>query len=276
MRFANRLWSLGIALLLSLFSLAGAISLARAQTSGPEQVQLGERLYVENCAVCHGSDGQGRVGARLSKDWPSLRPDLLVRATIANGVPGSPMPAWSQAQGGPLTEAEIDAIVAYILTWQTGGPPVIPPTPTPIARPAYTPVPNVEGDPNRGAVLYDQNCAVCHGPNGEGRIGAKLSRAWPAIRPDLSAKATIANGIPGSLMPAWSQEKGGPLLEAEINDLVAFLLVLAETGVQVAPATPTSIPAPSAFFSGWGGIFFALLLFAVIVAVAIILQTRQR
>ena len=27
------------------------------------------------------------------------------------------MPAWSQANGGPLTEDEIDDIVAYVLTW---------------------------------------------------------------------------------------------------------------------------------------------------------------
>lgn len=272
MRLANRLLP---AVIWSLLVLLALPSLTQAQTPAPEQVKLGEKLYVENCAVCHGLDGQGRVGARLSKDWPSLRPDLLVRSTISNGVPGSPMPAWSQAQGGPLTDEEIDAIVAYILTWQSGGPVEIPPTPTPMPRPVFTAIPNVEGDPNRGAVLYDQNCAVCHGANGEGRVGARLARAWPAIRPDLSVKATISNGIPGSPMPAWSQENGGPLLEAEINDLVAFLLALAESGAQPVPSTPSPTPTLSPFFSGWGGLFFALVLFVVIAAVALILQARR-
>ena len=259
---------------LALVYLALKAGVASAQTPSPEQIDLGARLFADNCAVCHGSDGQGRVGATLSKDWPSLRPDLLVRSTIENGISGSPMVAWSQENGGPLTDADIDALVAYILSWQTGGFPVIPPTSTPYPRPVLTAVPDVIGDPNNGAIVYDQNCAVCHGPNGEGRIGATLSKDWPSLRPDLSMKTTISNGIPGSPMPAWSQDNGGPLAETEINDVVAFLLALPSTSVQPAPATPT--PAPSAFFSGWGGVILALVLFVVLVAVAIFVQTRRK
>jgi mono/diheme cytochrome c family protein len=268
MRASNRSLIAGLAALIFILALAGMTRTALAQT------EVGEQLFAENCAVCHGSDGQGRVGATLSKDWPSLRPDLLVKSTIENGVPGSPMPPWSQAKGGPLTQAEIDAIVAYILTWESGGPASIPPTATAFPRPVLTTVPNVEGDPNNGAVLFDKNCAVCHGPEGKGRVGANLSKNWSAIRPDLSIKATIANGIPGSVMPAWSQAKGGPLAEAEINDLVAFLLALSASSP---PAeTPTPTPTPSGFFTGWGGVFFALVLFVIVIAVAIIVQARRK
>jgi mono/diheme cytochrome c family protein len=268
MRASNRSLVAGLAALILILALAGMTRTALAQT------EVGEQLFAENCAVCHGSDGQGRVGATLSKDWPSLRPDLLVKSTIENGVPGSPMPPWSQAKGGPLTQAEIDAIVAYILTWESGGPASIPPTATAFPRPVLTAVPNVEGDPNNGAVLFDKNCAVCHGPEGKGRVGANLSKNWSAIRPDLSLKSTIANGIPGSVMPAWSQAKGGPLAEAEINDLVAFLLALSASSP--APETPTPTPAPSGFFTGWGGVFIALVLFVIVVAVAIIVQARRK
>lgn len=276
MRVLNRYLVVGLALLVFILAGAWVTRTALAQTSGPEQIELGERLYAENCAVCHGDDGQGRVGATLAKDWPSIRPDLLVKATIENGIPGSPMPAWSLASGGPLAQEEIDAIVAYILTWQTGGPVSSPPTPTAFPRPAMTALPNVEGDPNNGAVLYDKNCAVCHGPEGKGRVGANLSKDWSAIRPDLSIKSTISNGIPGSVMPAWSQANGGPLAENEINDLVAFLLALSETGSQAAPENPTPTPAPSGFFTGWGGVVFTLVLFVIVVAVAIIVQTRRK
>jgi len=276
MRASNRTLIVGLALLVFILAAAWVTGTATAQTSGPEQIELGERLFSENCAVCHGNDGQGRVGATLAKDWPSIRPDLLVKATIENGIPGSPMPAWSQARGGPLAQEEIDAIVAYILTWQTGGPASIPPTPTAFPRPALTAVPDVEGDPNNGAVLYDKNCAVCHGPEGKGRVGANLSNDWSAIRPDLSLKSTISNGIPGSVMPGWSQAKGGPLAENEINDLVAFLLALPETGSQAAPENPTPTPAPSGFFTGWGGVVLTLVLFVIVVAVAIIVQTRRK
>ena len=275
MRASNRYLIAALAVLVFIIAQAWLTHTALAQAPDPEQIVLGERLFAENCAVCHGSDGQGRVGAVLSKDWPSLRPDLLVKATIENGIPGSPMPAWSQAKGGPLAQDEIDAIVAYILTWETGGPASIPPTATTFPRPVLTAVPNVEGDPNNGAVLFDKDCAVCHGPQGKGRIGANLSKDWSAIRPDLSIKTTISNGIPGSVMPAWSQAKGGPLAEAEINDLVAFLLALSESSAQVAPE-PTPTPTPSAFFTGWGGVFFTLVLFVIVVAVAIIVQARHK
>jgi cytochrome c oxidase cbb3-type subunit III len=274
MRASNRYLIAGLAVLVFSLVQIWMTRTALAQTPVPGQIELGERLFTENCAVCHGSDGQGRVGATLSKDWPSLRPDLLVKSTIENGIPGSPMPAWSQAKGGPLTLEEIDAIVAYILTWETGGPASIPPTATAFPRPVLTAVPNVEGDPNNGAVLFDKNCAVCHGTDGKGRVGANLSKSWAAIRPDLSIKTTISNGIPGSVMPAWSQAKGGPLAESEINDLVAFLLLLSDSSP--AAETPTPTPAPSGFFTGWGGVIFALVLFLIVVAVAIIVQTRRK
>lgn len=269
----KRSGSITLPLLLALLVLVLAPTIAGAQTPDEELVKLGESLFVENCAVCHGLDGQGRVGATLSKDWPSIRPDLAIKNDIVNGVPGSPMPAWSQANGGPLSPQEIDALVAYILTWQTGGPLSLPPTPTPRPRPALTSIPDVEGDPNNGSILFDQNCVVCHGADGRGRVGSNLSNVFSAIRPDLGLQSTIANGLSGSPMPAWSQANGGPLTQSEINDLVAFILTLPDTSPQAASPTPT--PVPSAFFSGWGGVIFGIVLFAIVVAVAIYLQTRR-
>ncbi len=228
------LWRILVAVLALIW--LGAVP-AWAQEAGDDQIELGARLYAANCAVCHGPRGEGRVGATLAKDWPSIRPELRVKEVIERGVPGSPMPAWSQRYGGPLTDEEIEALVLYILSWQTGGVPPLTPTPTFTPRPPITPVPGVEGDPNRGAILYDENCAVCHGPNGEGRIGATLAKAWPSIRPDLRVKEVIERGVPGSPMPAWSQANGGPLSEQEINDIVAFILSWSKTApVEITPS----------------------------------------
>lgn len=80
--------------------------------------QQGGRLYAQHCTGCHGSYGQGGVGSRLAKAWPSVRPDLLVWSTIAGGVPGSLMPPWEKKHGGPLAEQEINDLVALILQWQ--------------------------------------------------------------------------------------------------------------------------------------------------------------
>lgn len=270
----SRLRVIGLAVLaaVSFWSLASFV--AYAQDPDPAQVELGARLYAENCAVCHGDDGQGRVGATLAKNWPSIRPDVTIRTTIENGIPGGPMLAWGQGNGGPLSQAEVDALVAYILTWETGGPRSIPPTPTYAPRPRLTPPPDVSGDPNRGAVLFDQNCAVCHGTNGEGRVGAVLAKNFPSIRPDLTVRQTIASGVQGSAMPAWSQANGGPLSDGDINDLTVFILTLPDTEApqeQPAAGQETAL----SWLSGWGGVLLALVLVGIIIAVALLAQRRK-
>lgn len=214
----------------------------------PEALLEGAQIYAENCAVCHGLEGEGRVGATLSKDWPAIQPDLNLRNIIVNGVPGSFMPPWSMANGGPLSDEQVELLVDYVLSWQTGDPLPASAFPTPTARPPIEPIPDVEGDPNRGAVLYGENCALCHGENGEGRVGATLAKDWPAIRPDLSVRNVIATGVPGTYMPPWSQANGGPLADEEVDDLVAY--VLTWSTVREGPATaapaPTSTPVPEA------------------------------
>ena len=235
-----------------------------------EQFELGAKLFSENCAVCHGEDGQGRVGAELAKDWPSIRPDLKVRDTIERGIPGTLMPAWGQASGGPLNDREIDALVMYILSWQSGGPIYIYPTQTPSVQLALTPPPGVTGDPNRGALLYAGNCAVCHGLNGEGRIGANLAQDWASIRPDLRVKSTIEIGVEGSVMPAWSQEHGGPLPEQDIDDIVAFILTW--SGAETAAETGEAAVGP---LTGWP-VWVALIGAFILIIIAIVYFSRQR
>jgi mono/diheme cytochrome c family protein len=271
----SRLRILGLALLAAVIGLAGWRLSGLAQTGDPAQIELGARLFAENCAVCHGENGQGRVGATLAKDWPAIRPDLRVGSTIANGIPGSFMPAWSEETGGPLANDEIEALTAFILNWGPSGPATIVQAPTYEPRPAMTPLPDVEGDPNQGAVLFDENCAVCHGPDGQGRVGANLARPWSAIRPDLRIKDTITNGISGSFMPPWSQANGGPLTEAQINDLTAFLLVLPAVDTGLQPVETPAAPA-NPFFSGWGGVLVLIVAFVLVILLVLGVQSRRR
>jgi len=269
LKISPRFW-LGIIMAASL--LAAAHLSAQAQSGSDPKLVEGAYIYAQNCAVCHGPNGEGRAGATLAKDWPSIRPDLTVTTIIENGVPGSLMPAWSQAKGGPLSSEQIDSLVYYILSWQTGGAGLVTPAPTATRRPPIVPIPAVEGDPNLGALLYDQNCQMCHGPNGEGRVGATLAQDWPGIRPDLSIKTTIMDGVPGSLMPAWVQSNGGPLTESEINDLVAFVMSLPSA---ISPATPTAAPeAQPTWLTGWGGVILFVLLLTVILVAALLIQRK--
>ena len=242
---------------------------ANAHASDAAQFEEGAILYTENCAVCHGERGEGRVGATLAKNWPSIQPSMAVKSIIEDGIAGSVMPAWE----GTLSETQINAIVAYILSWQSGENVPLP-TQVVISRPPITPPAGVTGDPNSGAVLFDENCTFCHGPNGEGRIAPALNIDWDSSRPDLFIQQTIQDGIQGSTMPAWSQANGGPLTDDNINDLVSF--ILSWPGAQVAQPTPTP---EEPTLSTAQGVFLAglcLVVLAAIIGGILLIQSRRK
>ena len=69
--------------------------------------------------------------------------------------------------------------------------------------------------------LYGQNCAGCHGRNGLG--GAAVALANPrylAMVNDDTLRLVTANGVAGTLMPAFALSSGGMLTDEQINALV--------------------------------------------------------
>lgn len=81
------------------------------------QLDLGEEVFGANCATCHGEGAQGGLaGPPLVHEIyePDHHPDAAFRAAIANGV--SPH-HWEFAGMPPiqgLSEAEVDAVIAYV------------------------------------------------------------------------------------------------------------------------------------------------------------------
>jgi mono/diheme cytochrome c family protein len=189
--------------------------------------------------MCHGLDGQGRIGASLDF-FPGIEIDSSLRQTIAEGIDGSVMPAWLQSEGGPLTEVAIDDIVAYIIESFEGTEP-IEPAPT-YVPPDIQPLPDVEGDPSLGAVVYQSNCVACHGDQGQGRFGRPLGQSWPGNQPDVFIRQVVREGIGGSVMPAWAQDLGGPLSEDEIDNVTAYILTLSPVSVEPTPSPPSEGP----------------------------------
>jgi mono/diheme cytochrome c family protein len=70
------------------------------------------------------------------------------------------------------------------------------------------------------AVLYEQNCSGCHGADG------KLGPAPPlddplflTIVPDAELLRVVREGRPGTPMPAFAREQGGPLTDAQVKVL---------------------------------------------------------
>jgi mono/diheme cytochrome c family protein len=253
------------ALLLVLFT-----ALASAQEG---DITRGSQIYDANCAVCHGAEGQGRVGVNLSQDFPAIDPEAFTRAVIEQGVAGTTMPAWGQQYGGPLDEQAITDVAAFITSLSGGRSPMAP-TATPLPVTPVPTVPGATGNPTQGRVLFVQNCAMCHGTEGQGLRGSNLNKTFSSINPQQFVRATVSDGVSGTAMPAWGQAKGGPLSEAEIDDISAYIIAL---GAQQPSPTATPVPPTAQQDSGLGSVLLALLaLIGVAVIIVLIMQFSSR
>jgi mono/diheme cytochrome c family protein len=120
--------NLYLGLLLLAVVVAGAIVGWRLAGQGArEKSARAKLLYQNNCAVCHGRNGDGKGEAayllqpkprnfragkfRLvsSQNLQPIREDLF--RTITNGMPGTPMPSWAH-----LSEADRQAVADYVLS----------------------------------------------------------------------------------------------------------------------------------------------------------------
>ena len=89
---------------------------------------------------------------------------------------------------------------------------------------------HIEFAPNTAEGQQGANCAQCHGPEGEGGFAA-TDPNWPA--PPLNnvlerytrdeVMRIIRQGRPGTPMPSWGLEFGGPLNEQKIEDITNFV-----------------------------------------------------
>lgn len=92
---------------------------------GQEPDTRARKLFVTNCASCHGENGDGRGTTQLDRPARSFQdggfsfgntPEALFK-TISTGIPGSPMAGFDSS----LTEEERRTLAAYVVTL---GPPV--------------------------------------------------------------------------------------------------------------------------------------------------------
>ena len=90
----------------------------------------------------------------------------------------------------------------------------------------------------RGYLVYEANCARCHGEQGEGGEGPTLNRQDKLfahlnedyIRNILRVGGRYACGNPNSAMPIWDDQANppGPLNYRQIDELVSFLMATNE------------------------------------------------
>src|SRR4029077_9093197 len=129
---------------------------------------------------------------------------------IARGRPGTTMSAWGNDHGGPLSNADIDAVVALLRSWDHG------PRGHLDARPPA-------GNAARGEAVFAEECAQCHGDRGVGgeniRIGSAdfLTAASTGFLRDAIRKGRL-----GTSMPGFEDSLGNDRIE----DVVALLRTL--------------------------------------------------
>ncbi len=238
---------------------------AGGATQGPADAAQGAQIFQQNCSACHGAQGEGGIGPALrDSQYIQAAGDQAITETIANGRPGTAMPAWSQAKGGSLTDAQIANVVAFLHTLQGAAAATTPatvqpaPTDTPAAATEATPEParpsnpggpgeaaTMSGDVSQGEALFSQICAACHGPQGTqgipnpgsddgsvptlNPIDPTLANADPKIfatNVDLFVQhgSTPAGPNPQISMPSFGDS--GTLTQQQIADLIAYVMHL--------------------------------------------------
>ena len=92
------------------------------------RIQAGGVLYQEQCASCHGENGEGAeittspgeyTNPLNSEDFLATRSRDTIFQVINYGQPGLGMQAFGVAYGGQLTAQEIRSIVDFIEAWYT-------------------------------------------------------------------------------------------------------------------------------------------------------------
>jgi cytochrome c oxidase cbb3-type subunit 3 len=154
-----------------------------AVAADPEARHMGERMFVNYCAVCHGSDARGARGFPnlRDNDWLYGGTPDAIQTSILSGRSGV-MPAWEQALGGQEGVADVAEYV-FSLSGREADPAAV----------------------GRGKEKFQQLCVACHGMDGKGNqaLGAPnlTDNIWLYGGSKSVVMETIAKGRNGQMPP---------------------------------------------------------------------------
>lgn len=79
----------------------------------PGEGKSGQALYAADCGICHEGEHRASMVPDLHAIPQSTSPEFW-QTWIAYGRPHSLMPAFARSEGGPLTDAQVASLVAYL------------------------------------------------------------------------------------------------------------------------------------------------------------------
>ncbi|WJG10272.1 c-type cytochrome [Aliiglaciecola sp. LCG003] len=199
-----------------------------------EQAARAQANYQKYCSLCHGADREGHANDHA----PSLRAKSLFESGVPHAILrpmsygriGTAMAGYLDEMGGPMTLDETWDLT-YWLFWQSGAERV---------KLSENPV---MGDAEKGALIYQQNCATCHGKDGEG-INAPALGNQSALthNKDEFIRYAIEKGREGTPMVSFANK----LTAAEIDNVTAFIRSRAK-GVEMEQTVLHAMPTPDQY-----------------------------
>jgi cytochrome c oxidase cbb3-type subunit III len=177
-------------------------------------------LYSENCSGCHGADGMnGAAPALNSPVFLALIPQDALRQIVEHGVPGTPMPAFAQSEGGELNPPQVEALLSGMeQKWAK------PSEVNGAILPSYSAATGA-GDIARGKQVFATACDRCHGD--QGQAGSITNASFLSLVSDQGLRTSTIVGRPDFGIPDWrGYIPQHALTNQEITDVVAYLASL--------------------------------------------------
>ena len=192
----------------------------------PDAVMSFDKLYGQNCAGCHGVNGENGAATNLANPvYQALVDDATLHDVISNGEKGTLMPAFGESAGGNLTDAQVNSIVNGMRArWSKGD--VLAGQNAPPYKESQA------GNAEDGKHVYWMACARCHGTPGRkpGPAGSILDGSFLALVNSQTIRTVVIAGWPGMSSsdmghPDWrGYVQGHPLTDSDVNDVTAWLM----------------------------------------------------
>lgn len=146
-----------------------------------QALKVGQRLFLQNCAQCHGSDARGQRGFPnlTDNDWLYGGTVDKIKETLMYGRKAA-MPAWGDALG----EQGVKEMTAYVLSLS--------------GRKVN------DKDAAAGKAKFGM-CAACHGADGKGSLAHNL----PFGAPNLTDNTWLYGGSAGTIETSLNKGRNG-------------------------------------------------------------------